>query len=155
MVYSILPGNVTEGVRTHYKRQKQIYAMVWAAFWYWWFVNVFGVPQKRTAKRKLPSWVSATFGSRNIFAQVEALGNIANQLQNWCRRYFRAYFDKYIWPASSPTINSGDFVLCLILESDFIYFIFMCVISERILYEVVPFVQKIWWSNHALQFSEK
>lgn len=86
--------------------------------------------------------MSATFGSRNIFTQIGALANIVNQLQNWCRRYFLAYSDKYIWLASSPNINTGDFMLCLILENDFTYFIFMCVISERIPYDMVSFVRK-------------
>lgn len=80
------------------------------------------------------SWLLATFESCYDFTQDNAPTNMANLIQNWCKKHFLGFLDKSIWLSSRPDINPTDDTIWPILES---YVSHKILRSERSFYDVV------------------
>ena len=63
-------------------------------------------------------WLTETFGEQYIFTQDGAPAHTSNVSQKWCKEHFQGFWDKNMWPPSSPDINPMDFSIWSILESD-------------------------------------
>ena len=127
-LYAHNAEDLPEGSRTHFRRMKPAGVMVWAA------VASDGSKSplifikegvkvntqlyiKMLAENVLP-WITKSFGNSYVFTQDGAPSHTSNLTQQWCNDHFSGFWDKTVWPPSSPDINPMDFCIWSILESD-------------------------------------
>ena len=68
-------------------------------------------------KNKFVAWVNATFGESGIILQQDgATSHTANCAQEWCKRNMTEFWQKELWPPSSPGLNPMDFAIWSIQE---------------------------------------
>ena len=127
-VYAANAGDLPEGSRTHFCRQKPAGVMVWAAvasdgtksplLFIEEGVKVNSLVYLQMLKEKVLPWVTEAFGEHYVFTQDGAPAHTSNVTQMWCKEHFSGFLDKNMWPPSSPDINPMDFAIWSILESD-------------------------------------
>lgn len=127
-VYAHSPGDLSVNVRSHLRRQKPTSVMVWAAVASDGRksplvvidegVKVNSQVYLNMLKEKVLPWLTESFGNDYIFTQDGAPAHTANVTQKWCKDNFKGFWDKTLWPPSSPDINPMDFAIWSILESD-------------------------------------
>lgn len=127
-VYAADARDLPEGSRAHYCRQKPAGVMVWAAvasngtksplIFIEEGVKVNSQVYIKMLKDKVLPWVTGAFGNCYIFTQDGAPAHTSNVTQAWCRQHFSGFWDKNMWPPSSPDINPMDFAVWSILERE-------------------------------------
>lgn len=69
-------------------------------------------------EEKVLPWGTNVFGNQYIFTQDGAPAHTSNVTQAWCKQHFPGFWDKNMWPQSSPDINPMDFVIWSVLERE-------------------------------------
>ena len=111
----------------NFRRQKPASLMVWAAVasdgtksplvFIDQGVKVNSVIYIQLLEKYVLPWVKKCFGNNYIFTQDGAPPHTSNISQNWCKKNFFEFWNKFLWPPSSPDINPMDFSIWSILES--------------------------------------
>lgn len=127
-LYAHNAGELPEGSRTHFRRMKPAGVMVWAAVasdgsksplvFIEEGVRVNTQVYIKMLDEKVFPWITESFGKRYVFTQDGAPSHTSNLTQKWCKDHFSGFWDKNMWPPSSPDINPMDFAIWSILESD-------------------------------------
>ena len=127
-VYAKSSKDLSVNARSHLKRQKPASVMVWAAvasngsksplIVIEEGVKVNSHVYLNMLEEKVLPWLTESFGDDFIFTQDGAPAHTANVTQQWCKDHFPGFWDKQMWPPSSPDINPMDFAIWSILESD-------------------------------------
>ena len=121
-------ASVDPSIRTAYRRQKPAGVMVWAA------VASDGqksplvfIPEGVKVNTQvylnllrdhaLP-WARGSFPNGHVFTQDGAPSHTSKLTQQWCKSNFHGFWDKDMWPPSSPDLNPMDFAIWSILEAD-------------------------------------
>jgi transposase len=69
-------------------------------------------------KAKVLPWLKKTFPQNNYeFQQDGAPAHTSNRTQEWIRTNFAGFWDKTVWPPSSPDLNPLDFSVWSVVES--------------------------------------
>ena len=119
---------IDPAVRTVYRRQKPAGVMVWAAVasdgtksplvFIKEGVKVNSQVYLKMLEEQVLTWVTESFPGGYVFTQDGAPSHTSNVTQQWCKSHFKGFWDKNMWPPSSPDINPMDFAIWSILESD-------------------------------------
>ena len=127
-VYAARAEDLPEGSRVHLRRQKPAGVMVWAAvasdgeksplIFIEEGAKVNSQVYLKMLEENVLPWLTETFGEQYIFTQDGAPAHTSNVSQKWCKEHFQGFWDKNMWPPSSPDINPMDFSIWSILESD-------------------------------------
>lgn len=127
-IYAAHTSDLPEGSRAHFRRQKPAGVMVWAAvssdgrksplIFIEDGVKVNNLVYIQMLEEKVLPWVTEAFGTDYIFTQDGAPAHTSNISQKWCREHFNKFWNKEIWPPSSPDINPMDFAIWSIIESE-------------------------------------
>ena len=127
-VYAHSSRDLSVNVRSHLRRQKPASVMVWAAVASDGTksplividegVKVNSQVYLNMLQEKVFPWLTESFGTNFIFTQDGAPAQTANVTQKWCNDHFQGFWDKTMWPPSSPDINPMDFAIWSILESE-------------------------------------
>ena len=73
---------------------------------------------RRMLEEKVLPWVQEVVGKQGVTLQQDgATSHTANSVQAWCRCNFKGFWEKELWPPSSPDLNPMDFGLWSILET--------------------------------------
>uniref|UniRef100_A0A3P8WNH7 Tc1-like transposase DDE domain-containing protein n=1 Tax=Cynoglossus semilaevis TaxID=244447 RepID=A0A3P8WNH7_CYNSE len=114
--------HLPEGCRTNFHRQKRAEVMVWVAVasdgsksplvLIQEGVKVNSQVYLQMLEEKVLPWGTNVFGNQYIFTQDGAPAHSSNVTQAWCKQHFPGFWDKNMWPQSSPDINPMDFVIC-------------------------------------------
>lgn len=73
---------------------------------------------KALLEEEVLPWVKENYGEGPYtFSQDGAPSHTSRLVQAWCRENFSGFWDKDLWPPSSPDINPMDFSIRSILES--------------------------------------
>ena len=63
-------------------------------------------------EEKVLPWVQEVVGEQGVTLQQDgATSHTANSVQAWCRCNFKGFWEKELWPPSSPDLNPMDFGL--------------------------------------------
>ncbi|KAG1671927.1 Protein SSUH2 [Nymphon striatum] len=65
---------------------------------------------------KVLPWITKSFGERYIFNPQCSIPHIEFD-QKWCKNPFSGFWDKNMWPSSSPDISPMDFAIWSVLKS--------------------------------------
>ena len=57
-------------------------------------------------------------GRHYIFQQDDAPAHTANIVQNWCKEHLSEFWEKEVWPPSSPDFNPLDYYVFSVCEVD-------------------------------------
>ena len=127
-IYAADARDVPQGSRLHFRRQKPAGVMVWAAvasdgtksplIFIKEGVKVNSQVYMQMLDEKVLPWLTETFGKKYVFSQDGAPAHTSNVTQAWCKEHFCGFWDKNMWPPSSPDINPMDFSIWSILESE-------------------------------------
>lgn len=109
MMYARDAGDQPEGTKSHLRRQRPASVMVWVAFAFEAYVQMF--------RQKVLPWVTKTFSNRYIFTQNGAPAHTPRLTQKRCKYHFSDFWDETIWPPLGPDINPMDFAIWSILDS--------------------------------------
>ena len=72
---------------------------------------------RRMLEEKVIPWVQETVGEEGITLQQDgATSHTAKAVQHWCKTNFKGFWEKEVWPPSSPDLNPMDFGIWSILE---------------------------------------
>ena len=70
-------------------------------------------------KNKVLPWVDETFGNTGVtFQQDGATSHTAKLVQDFCKKNFKNFWSKDLWPPSSPDLIPMDFGIWSILEQN-------------------------------------
>ena len=70
-------------------------------------------------KEQLIPWIKRLFKETGIILQQDgATSPTANVVQDWCKDNMAGFWGKHLWPPSSPDLNTMDFAIWTILESN-------------------------------------
>ena len=72
------------------------------------------------------------------FQQDGAPSHTSKKTQSWCRENFSSFWDKEMWPTSSPDLNPVDFNICSMLEKD------LCRSEKRSVEHLKKSLKKAW-----------
>ena len=65
---------------------------------------------RRMLEEKVIPWVQETVGEEGITLQQDgATSHTAKAVQHWCKTNFKGFWEKEVWPPSSPDLNPMDF----------------------------------------------
>ena len=127
-VYAHSTQHLPEGCRTHFCRQEPAGVMVWAAVasdgsksplvFIQEGVEVNSQVYLQVLEEKVLPCCTNAFGNQYVFTQDGAPAHTSNVTQAWCKQHFPDFWDKNMWPPSSPDINPMDFVIWSILERE-------------------------------------
>uniref|UniRef100_A0A3P8TI71 Paired domain-containing protein n=1 Tax=Amphiprion percula TaxID=161767 RepID=A0A3P8TI71_AMPPE len=127
-VYAHSAQHLPEGCRTHFHRQNPAGVMVWAAVasdgsksplvFIQEGVKVNSQVYLQMLEEKVLPWCTNAFGNQYVFTQDGAPAHTSNITQAWCKQHFPGFWDKNMWPPSSPDINPMEFAIWSILERD-------------------------------------
>ena len=105
--------------RSHYRRQKPASVMVWAGVSETWKSPLIFIPEGCKINAKLyidqilsPATTAAKMHFKNrpwTLQQDGASSHTAKISQNWCETNLNSFWDKTLWPPSSPDLNPMDF----------------------------------------------
>ena len=63
-------------------------------------------------EEKVLPWVQEVVGEQKVTLQQDGgTSHTANSVQAWCRCNFKGFWEKELWPPSSPDLNPMDFGL--------------------------------------------
>ena len=63
-------------------------------------------------KDEVLPWLQSEYSdAQYVFTQDGALAHNANIVQAWCSENFPAFWNKSMWPPSSPDLNVMDFAM--------------------------------------------
>ena len=108
--------------RSSFRRQKPASVMVWAGatskglktplIFIEEGVKINQTVYRRMLEEKVLPWVQEVVGEQGVTLQQEgATSHTANSVQAWCRCNFKGFWEKELWPPSSPDLNPMDFGL--------------------------------------------
>ena len=111
-----------------FRRQKPASVMVWAGatskglktplIFIEEGVKINQTVYRRMLEEKVLPWVQEVVGEQGVTLQQDgATSHMANSVQAWCRCNFKGFWEKELWPPSSPDLNPMDFGLWSILET--------------------------------------
>ena len=111
-----------------FRRQKPASVMVWAGatskglktplIFIEEGVKINHTVYRRMLEEKVLPWVQEVVGEQGVTLQQDgATSHTANSVQAWCRCNFKGFWEKELWPLSSPDLNPMDFGLWSILET--------------------------------------
>ena len=114
--------------RSSFRRQKPASVMVWAGatskrlktplIFIEEGVKINQTVYRRMLEEKVLPWVQEVVGEQGVTLQQDgATSHTANSVQAWCRCNFKGFWEKELWPPSSPDLNPMDFGLWSILET--------------------------------------
>ena len=114
--------------RSSFRRQKPTSVMVWAGttskglktplIFIEEGVKINQTVYRRMLEEKVLPWVQEVVGEQGVTLQQDgATSHTANSVQAWCRCNFKGFWEKELWPLSSPDLNPMDFGLWSILET--------------------------------------
>ena len=114
--------------RSSFRRQKLASVMVWAGatskglktplIFIEEGVKINQTVYRRMLEEKVLPWVQEVVGEQGVTLQQDgATSHTANSVQAWCRCNFKGFWEKELWPPSSPDLNPMDFGLWSILET--------------------------------------
>ena len=63
-------------------------------------------------------WVTQSFRDGYVVVQDVASPHTANFTQQWCKTHMPGFWDKNMWPSSSPDLSPMDFTTWAILERE-------------------------------------
>ena len=110
-----------------FRRQKPFSVMVWAGVTSTGLktplifidegVKINQTIYRRMLEEKVIPWVQETVGEEGITLQQDgATSHTAKAVQHWCKTNFKGFWEKEVWPPSSPDLNPMDFGIWSILE---------------------------------------
>ena len=105
-----------------FRRQKPASVMVWAGttskglktplIFIEEGVKINQTVYRRMLEEKVLPWVQEVVGEQGVTLQQDgATSHTANSVQAWCRCNFKGFWEKELWPSSSPDLNPMDFGL--------------------------------------------
>ena len=114
--------------RSSFRRQKPASVMVWAGatskglktplIFIEEGVKINQTVYRRMLEEKVLPWVQEVVGEQGVTLQQDgATSHTANLVQAWCRCNFKGFWEKELWPSSSPDLNPMDLGLWSILET--------------------------------------
>lgn len=109
-------------VRATFRRQKPASVMVWAGvmtdgkktplIFVPEGVKVNQVTYLEMLDKQVLPWLKNEYGDEVFtFMQDGAPAHTAKKVQDWCRKNFPDFWDKLMWPPSSPDLNVMDFAM--------------------------------------------
>lgn len=110
-----------------FKRQKPASVMVWAAvtsdgkksplIFVPEGVKISGTVYLDMLEKNMLPWLKKCYGNKSyIFQQDGAPAHTSNKVQQWCKENLSGFWDKLIWPPSSPDLNVMDYSIWSMLE---------------------------------------
>ena len=121
-------ADIPDSARSVFRRQKPSSVMVWAAISKTWKSPLIFVPQGVKINTNAyietilsPALQAAKKHFKNkpfVFQQDGAPSHTSKKTQKWCQDHFPGFWNKEVWPPSSPDLNPMDYCVWSLLEAD-------------------------------------
>ena len=83
-------------------------------------------------------WIAQSFRDGYVVVQDVASSHTANFTQQWCKTHMPGFWDKDMWPPSSPGLSPMDFTTWAILERE------MCVTPHSSMADLKLALETAW-----------